>query len=284
MITDIAGVRVGHWTDERARTGCTVVLLPEGTVASGEVRGGAPATREFELLDPHRTVARLDAVVLAGGSAFGLAAADGVVRFCEEQGRGFPTAAGPVPIVVAMALFDLMEGDGTVRPTAADGHEAATAAAASAEGEAPPQQGRVGAGTGATVAKWLGREHARPGGLGSAIETNGGLLVAALVAVNAVGDLPVPGVVRAPIAPTTNYENTTLAVVATNAKLTKLECSLAARAAHDGFARALDPAHTAGDGDAVVVAATGELDADATAVPALAAVVVEQAIRSALAP
>jgi L-aminopeptidase/D-esterase-like protein len=279
VITRVEGVRVGHWTDQAARTGCTAVLFPDGTVASGEVRGGAPASREFELLDPHRTVDRLDAVLLTGGSAFGLAAADGVMRWCEAQGLGFPTAAGPVPIVVGLGVFDLMEGDATVRPTADSGYAACEAA-----GTGEVALGRVGVGTGCTVGKWRGREYARPGGLGAAVEINGDLVVAALAAVNAVGDIPVPGVVRAPIAPTTNYENTTLVVVVTNARLTKLECSLAARAAHDGFARALDPAHTAGDGDAAVVAATGSIEADATAIPALAAVVAEQAIRSALLP
>ena len=121
MITDVPGVRVGHWTDERARTGCTVALLPAGTIASGEVRGGAPATREWDLLAPERRVTHLDAVVLSGGSAFGLATADGVMRFCEERGMGHPTAAGPVPIVVGASLFDLMIGDGSVRPLRAGG-------------------------------------------------------------------------------------------------------------------------------------------------------------------
>src|SRR5437879_7311729 len=144
MITDVPGVRVGHWTDERAATGCTVVLFPAGTVASGEVRGGAPATREWALLEPHRLVARLDAVVLTGGSAFGLAACDGVMRFCEERGMGFPTAGGVVPIVVGAALFDLLEGDGSVRPGAAEGEAASEAASAAAAAVA-----RVGGGAGA---------------------------------------------------------------------------------------------------------------------------------------
>ena len=121
MITDVAGVRVGHWTDARAATGCTVVLFPAGTVASGEVRGGSPATREWVLLEPHRRVARLDAVVLTGGSAFGLAACDGVMRFCEERGMGFATPDGVVPIVVGAGLFDLARGDPTVRPGPAEG-------------------------------------------------------------------------------------------------------------------------------------------------------------------
>ncbi len=148
MITDITGLRVGHWTDPAARTGCTVVLFPDGTVASGDVRGGAPATRELELLDPRRTVSRIDAVVLTGGSAFGLAAADGAMRFCEERGLGFATPAGPVPIVVALALFDLAVGDPAARPGAAEGYAACAAAT-----DGPVELGAVGAGAGATVAK-----------------------------------------------------------------------------------------------------------------------------------
>ena len=159
VITDIPGVRVGHWTHPEAQTGCTVILFPEGTRASGEVRGGAPATREFDLLAPERMVDRLDAVLLTGGSAFGLASADGVMRWCAEQGSGFATGAGPVPIVVTMALFDLLVGEPHVRPGAVEGY----AACAEARGGAV-QVGRIGAGTGATIGKWRGREHARPGG------------------------------------------------------------------------------------------------------------------------
>ena len=184
VITDISGVRVGHWTHPEAQTGCTVILFPEGTRASGEVRGGAPATREFDLLAPERMVDRLDAVLLTGGSAFGLASADGVMRWCAEQGSGFATGAGPVPIVVTMALFDLLVGEPHVRPGAVEGY----AACAEARGGAV-QVGRIGAGTGATIGKWRGREHARPGGLGSATVRDGDLVVSALVAVNAVGDI-----------------------------------------------------------------------------------------------
>src|SRR6059058_2345651 len=153
----IAGVSVGHWTDSGALTGCTAILLPEGATASGEVRGGAPATREFELLAPHRTVENVDAVVLSGGSAFGLAACDGVVRWLEENGRGFPTPAGLVPIVVGACLFDLAVGDASVRPGPEEGYAACASA-----GEGDPPTGQVGAGTGATVDKWRGPEHARP--------------------------------------------------------------------------------------------------------------------------
>src|SRR3954465_14240607 len=174
MITDVPGVRAGHWTDDQGRTGCTAILFPDGTRGSGEVRGGAPATREFELLAPERTVDRIDAVMLCGGSAFGLAACDGAMRFCEEAGRGFPTPAGPVPIVVGAALFDLAVGDASVRPGAAEGYRAGAAA----RGGGPLAGGGVGAGTGATVNKW--RTQLLPGGLGSATERDGELVVAAL--------------------------------------------------------------------------------------------------------
>ena len=285
MITDVAGVRVGHWTDPVARTGCTVVLLPAGSTASGEVRGGAPATRELDLLDPLRTVEHVDAVVLTGGSAFGLASADGVVRWCEERGLGFPTGAGPVPIVAALALFDLLDGDGAVRPGADDGYTACVAAEAG-----PIPLGRVGAGTGCLVAKWAGREQARPGGLGSATASAEGLTVSALVAVNAVGDRRVPGEVRLPVPPVEGFAapasptNTTIGVVVTDARLTKVACHLTAQSGHDGLARALDPAHTAGDGDALVVAATGAVDhhAAASIVRSLAAYAVEAAVLDAL--
>jgi L-aminopeptidase/D-esterase-like protein len=287
VITDVEGVRVGHWTDPVARTGCTVVLLPVGTTASGEVRGGAPATRELDLLDPLRTVEHVDAVVLTGGSAFGLAAADGVVRWCEERGLGFPTGAGPVPIVPTLALFDLLEGDGSVRPRPEEGYAACVAA-----GTGVIELGRVGAGTGCLVRKWEGREHARPGGLGSATVAAEGITVSALVAVNAVGDRRQPGEVRVPVPPVAGFAappsasptNTTIGVVLTDARLTKVQCHLAAQSGHDGLARALDPAHTAGDGDALVVAATGTVahDAAASIVRSLTAYAVEAAVLDAL--
>ena len=278
MITDVAGVRVGHWTDPVARTGCTAVLLPAGTVASGEVRGGAPGTREWALLAPERLVSRIDAVVLSGGSAFGLAACDGVMRWCEERGIGFPTPAGPVPIVVGAVLYDLMVGDGAVRPDAAAGLAACVAAT-----DGPFEVGAVGAGTGATVGKWRGPDHVRPGGLGSATERHGELVVSALVAVNAWGDLRREGE-RAPVpdAPVVPFGNTTIGVIAANARLDKTACLLMAQSGHDGFARALEPAHAVGDGDALVAAATGEVDAPLETVRLLAARAVESAIRSAL--
>lgn len=286
MLTDVAGVRVGHWSDHEARTGCTVVLLPEGTSASGEVRGGAPATREFALLEPHRLVDRVHAVVLSGGSSFGLAAGDGVVRWLEQAGVGYPTAGGIVPIVVGMSLFDLMVGDPSVRPGPDQGY----AACASATGGAVPT-GAVGAGAGAMVGNWRGLEGARPGGLGTASARAGEVVVSALIAVNAFGDVDLGGATDAfdeqlqawaaagdgrPIGPT----NTTIGVIVTNARLDKGECLVLAQGGHDGYARALFPPHTRLDGDALVAAATGAVPADADVVRALGVRAVEQAIRS----
>jgi L-aminopeptidase/D-esterase-like protein len=275
VLTEIEGVRVGHWTDEPARTGCTVVLLPDGTVASGEVRGGAPATHEFALLEPDRTVDRIDAVVLCGGSAFGLAATAGVMRFYEEHGVGFPTPAGPVPIVIGMALFDLVVGDASVRPGQAEGYLACQEAATG-----PIELGRVGAGTGATVAKWAGPEGIRDAGLGGAVARQGEVVVAGLFAVNALGDLFGDGGTRVP--ELTPFTNTTIGVVVTNARLSKVDCYVAAQSAHDGLARALKPAHTRADGDAVVVAATRAVGGTVDVVRELAAAVTEDAIRHAL--
>jgi L-aminopeptidase/D-esterase-like protein len=182
MITDVPGLRVGHWTDAEAATGCTVVLFPEGTVASGEVRGGAPASRETDLLAPTRLMHRLDALLLTGGSAFGLAAADGVMRFCEERGMGAPTPGGAVPIVVGFALFDLGVGDPSVRPGAAEGYRACEEATADVVPLGP-----VGAGTGATVGVAGAAGERRAGGLASVTVRSGDLVVSSLVAVNAFG-------------------------------------------------------------------------------------------------
>lgn len=280
MNLGVAGVRVGHWTDSVARTGCTVVLLPEGAVASGEVRGGAPGTREFELLRPERLVPSLDAVVLTGGSAFGLASCDGVVRWLEAQGRGFPTRGGPVPIVVGMVLYDLAVGDPSVRPGSAEGEAACTTAGASFD------VGPVGAGAGCTVGKWRGPDHVRSGGLGAAVERDGDLVVSALFAVNAFGDVAGPGQ-RSPLPPIGAAtpavgENTTIGVVLTNARLDKTSCFLVAQGSHDGLARALEPAHATVDGDAVVAGATGEVDVPVDRVRILAARATEAAIRSAV--
>jgi len=297
-LTALPGCAVGHWHHLDARTGCTVVLLPQHSVGSGDIRGGSPATREFALLDPVHRVAQLDAIVLCGGSAFGLDAVQGVVRFCEERGRGFPTAHGSVPIVVGMALYDLGVGQSEVRPTAADGYAAAEAATAD------PMVGRVGAGCGATVGKWRSASGSQPltdddrlsngGGLGIAVVDHDGLAVAAIVATNAWGDIDTAGVPSSiaagefdewPTSADAGAEspagtNTTIGAVLTNATLTKVECNLVAQSAHDGLARAVFPAHTGYDGDAFVAAATGEREAAVDQVRAMATVATEQAIRS----
>jgi L-aminopeptidase/D-esterase-like protein len=293
----VPGVLVGHHTDAEARTGCTVLVFPEGSIASGEVRGGAPATREVALLDPTKTVAHIDAVVLAGGSAFGLAACDGVVQWCAAGGRGFPTAGGPVPIVVGLALYDLMQGDAMVRPTAHDGERAAERARPVEHGV---PAGLVGAGTGATVGKWRGSDAVRPGGLGVAVLQRDDLVVAAVVAVNAAGDID-DGSAAAQIAagtfvwpsppeqfgePAGAPVNTTIGVVFTNAVLDKTACRLVAESGHDGLARALFPAHARSDGDALVAVSVPQLVLDDAAgvtvdtVRILATLAVEHAVRS----
>jgi L-aminopeptidase/D-esterase-like protein len=272
----------GHWTGDG--TGVTVVLPPPGTVASGEIRGGAPATREFALLDPARLVDRVDAVVLSGGSAYGLAAADGVMTLLRERGAGFPTPAGPVPIVVGMSIFDSSVRTGP--PDAAAGRAAALAAW---RGD-PFTTGRAGAGAGASTGKWRGRRD--PGGVGRATMPAGNAEVAAVVVVNAWGDVlaadgtPVTGVGGAPARPAARFgmDNTTVAVVLTTARLSKTDCFLLAQSGHTGFARALHPAHSRFDGDAVVALATGEVstDVDLDLIRAVATDTVAAAIRGAI--
>lgn len=352
---EVAGVEIGHWTDYEARTGCTVIVLPPETVAAGEVRGGAPATREFALLDPQRLVEHVDAIVLTGGSAFGLAAADGVMETLEAEGRGFETAHGRVPIVVAMALYDLGVGSASVRPDIAAGRQAASQRAATSP------TGRIGAGTGATVAKWLDPANPASGGLGVAVARSRELAVCAVVAVNAAGtpdeahataileqavaasvDLPQPlgrpltrpaqdaardsaistppeaatrrgspapaagpvtsttprggpttdeptAALRCNASPVTStagragpMTNTTLCAIVTNGMLSKLDCFWVAQGGHDGLARSLLPAHTRSDGDAVVVAATGETPCDPDDARLLAVAAVVKAVRQAV--
>lgn len=308
MAVEIPGVTVGHWTDATARTGCTVVLFPPNTTASGEIRGGAPATREFELLDTTRLVDHIDAVLLGGGSAFGLSAADGVVAALEAQGRGFHTAAANVPIVVAMCLYDLGVGDASVRPSPSEG------AVALADAAVDPALGAVGAGSGATIGKWRQPTEPAPGGIGMFTTRNDELMVTALVVNNAAGDID-DGTVTSAIAKGTfddwpetfgtaafgadtleasssgandlracegaaSYLNTVIGVVITNARLSPVECKIVAQGAHDGLARAIFPPHTRSDGDAFVAAATGEVIANVDKVRALAVVATEQAIRN----
>jgi len=284
VITDVAGLRVGHWTDPSARTGCTVVLCPAGTVGSGEVRGGAPGTRETDLLRPGMLVHEVNAVLLTGGSAFGLAAADGVVRWLEERGIGFDTGVARVPIVPAAVLFDLGVGDGSVRPGPEAGYAACQAAADRTE------EGQVGAGTGATVAKLHGPDRAVSGGLGSAAVTRGGVTVGALAAVNAFGEIvDDEGAVLAGASPGQDQEepqlpgtSTTLAVVATDARLSRERAHLLAVAAQDGIARAVRPAHTMWDGDTVFTLATGTSDATQPVLETMAEEALARAIRRAV--
>lgn len=279
MVELIEGVKVGHWTDEEARTGCTVVLFPDGTVASGEVRGGAPASREFELLAPERSVAGVHALCLSGRSAFGLAACDGVVHELEAAGVGYPTPVGPVPIVVGLSLFDLTVGDPSVRP----GPDQGAAATRSAEG-GTVVIGRVGAGTGATVGKWDDPAEAEPAGIGVARIEQDGVAVLALVVVNAAGWIDDGSEVRPRSSGASFGANTTIGLVLTDAALDKVGCLRAAQGGHDGLARAIVPAHTGIDGDALVATATGRSStgADVDLVRWMAATAVEQAIRSIL--
>ncbi len=266
-------VLIGHWSDHDALTGCTVVLFPEVNTASGEVRGGAPATREFALLDPTKTVSSIDAVVLTGGSAFGLAACDGVMKWLEANERGFETKFGRVPIVIGLGLFDLGVGDSSVRPGPVEGQLACDAATPN------PEHGPVGAGTGCTIAKWGGEPTAS--GLGIATVHADGYWVTAVIAVNAYGFLSgeVDGDPGAPQQlEVDDRANTTIGVVFTNAALDKVGCRLLAESAHGGLSRSLYPAHTAADGDAIVAVSVGAAEAHPFHVRLLAQLAVEQAV------
>lgn len=256
-----------------------MVVLPTGSVTSGEVRGGAPATREFALLEPQRTVECVDGVVLTGGSAFGLASADGVIRWLEENGRGFPTKFGAVPIVVGMGLFDLSVGDPKVRPGPEEGRAACDAATPNLS-----NSGLVGVGTGATTGKWGGPDTTVDGGFGTALVEADDVRVWAGIAVNAAGFLS-DGTESAPLDPPhqsalSEETNTTIGVVVTNAMASKAQCHRLAVSGHDGYARSIYPTHTAVDGDALVVAATNEVECDPMYLPVLVQSAVVQAIRS----
>ena len=300
-LTAVPGIKVGHHTLAERPTGCTVVLAEAGVTAGVDVRGSAPATRETDLLNPVNLVQVAHAIVLSGGSAFGLDSASGVMRYLEERKIGFEFGATHVPIVPAAAIFDLLIGDGRIRPGPDCGYQAARAAT-----DSPVVEGSVGAGAGATLGKAGGMGRSMKGGVGSAsITLPTGLVVAALVVVNAAGDVidPANGQVVAGVrtadgksladarkilraggpgggvAPA-GRQNTTLGVVATNARLTKTEATRVSQMAHDGYARALAPAHTPGDGDVIFTLATGERvhDGDAAQVGALAADVMADAI------
>nr|BBH95000.1 peptidase S58 [Thermogemmatispora argillosa] len=261
-ITDVPGIRVGHDTNLEAGTGCTVVLCDPPAVGGIDVRGGAPATRETDLLHPLCLVERVNAILLTGGSAFGLEAAAGVMRYLEEQGQGFQAGDARVPIVPAAAIFDLGLGSAQIRPDAAAGYRACERASGG-----PIEQGSVGAGTGATVAKLAGRHKAIKGGLGSAsTQLADGTLVGALVVVNAAGNIidPQSGTIIAGEPGAEGFEqklhpfsNTTLAVVATNATLSKASVNKIAQMAHNGLAQTIQPTHTMFDGDLVFALALG---------------------------
>ena len=298
-LTAIRGLKVGHFTLSERPTGCTVVLAEGGAVGGVDVRGGAPGTRETALLDPVNTVQEVHAVVLSGGSAFGLDAASGVVRYLDERDIGYRVGQIRVPIVVGAILYDLsIGGDPSIRPDAECGYRAATEASSET-----PTEGNVGAGAGATVGKLRGRARAMKGGVGTAsITFHNGLTVAAIVAVNAVGDIidPATGSVVAGVrtedgrgladarmllrAGASNEPqsgaNTTIGVVATNATLTKAEATKVAQMAQDGLARAIYPAHTPGDGDTVFSLAMGTFSGDTSVsrIGALAADVMAEAI------
>ena len=306
-ITDIPGILVGHAQNDEALTGCTVILCEKGAVGGVDQRGGAPGTREVDALHPMHLVSKVHAVVLAGGSAFGLEAATGVMRFLEEKGVGFDTRVVKVPIVPAAILFDLGVGRSDVRPDAAMGYQACQNATTE-----PPAEGNVGAGTGATVGKILGPALCMKSGIGTAsLDIGAGVLVAAIVAVNAFGDVIDPssgqiiaGARSKDVGPihigTPGYfadtlhvmqtligrtalgfgskGNTVIGVVATNAKLDKEQANKVAQMAHDGLARTIRPAHTMVDGDTIFAIATGEHAADVNIVGAYAAEVFAQAI------
>jgi len=298
-ITDVQGIKVGHFTDTRRPTGCTVLIFDNGATAGVDVRGAAPGTRETDLLNPVNTVQKVHAIVLSGGSAFGLDSATGVMRYLEEHGIGLRVGPNLVPIVPAAILFDLGVGDSKIRPNAESGYKACQAAKTG-----KVEEGNVGAGAGATVGKLFGSKQAMKSGLGTASIRvgNTGIVVGAIVAVNAVGDVSDPStgkiiagarkpdgsgfldtmrqireghLVEAPIA-----AHTTIGVVATNVALDKAQTTKIAQMAHDGLARCINPVHTPNDGDTVFAVATGavQVRGDHGAIGAIAAEAMAQAI------
>lgn len=275
-ITDVAGISVGHFTDGRRPTGCTVVLAPRGAVAAVDVRGAAPGTRETDLLAPQNLVEHVHGVLLAGGSAFGLDAATGVMRWLEEHGMGLEVGRARIPIVPGAVLFDLPLGDQRIRPDAAAGYAACQAASRKA-----PAEGNVGAGAGAVIGKIFGFERAMKGGIGTAAVTVDGVTVGAIVACNALGDVIDPDTAQVIAGartadgralldtrrallrgetpkPILAGSNTTIGVIATDAVLTKVQAGRLATQGHDGLARAINPAHTLSDGDTLFALASGE--------------------------
>ncbi|RZL68744.1 MAG: peptidase S58 family protein [Variovorax sp.] len=301
-ITDVAGIEVGHFSDPRRPTGCTVVLVRDGAVGGVDVRGAAPGTRETDLLAPGNLVDRVHGIMLAGGSAWGLAAADGAMRWLEERGVGLDVRFGTLPIVPAAVLFDLPMGDARIRPDAAAGYAACEAASTE-----PPAEGNVGAGSGALVGKLFGVDRAMKGGIGTASVTVGGVTVGALIACNALGDVTDPDTAQVVAGartadgralldtrrallrgdlpkPLLAGTNTTIGVVATDAVLTKVQANRLAMVAHDGLARSINPVHTMSDGDTLFALATGRvpLTGDAPGMTVLSAMAAEVVARATL--
>jgi L-aminopeptidase/D-esterase-like protein len=298
-ITDIKGIKVGHAQDFEGGTGCTVILCEEGAYAGVDVRGGGPASRETELLKPVNLVEQIHAVMLSGGSAYGLDAGSGAMQYLEENGKGFDVGVGVVPIVCGASLFDLVVGDPKCRPDKAMGYQACLNASSE-----KPLEGNIGAGTGATVGKFLGMEYMMKSGLGTYAVQIGEWIIGAIVAVNALGDVvdvdtgkAIAGILNKDKTAIYNTEktmyeeydknrnvfsgNTTIGCVVTNAKLTKTQANKIASIAHNGFARAIRPVHTMADGDTIFVLATGETEVMPDAVGALAADVMARAINRA---
>ena len=289
------GFAIGHWTEVNALTGCTVILCPPKTVGGCDVRGSSPGSRELSLLASEKTMQEVHAVLLTGGSAYGLAAADGVMKYLEEHDIGYQTPWARVPIVPAAVIFDLNIGSRNTRPKAENGYEACTMAR-----DVVLQLGNIGAGMGATVGKWAGVETRMKGGVGYATVKEGNLLVAALAVVNAVGDvLDESGGVLAgarskeggwlaekdplrtfALANVVLQSNTTLVAIMTNARLSKVEVNRLTQRGNDGMARAIKPAHTSYDGDVVFGLSSGVLDVNFDLVAEMGAAVTADAIRS----
>lgn len=296
-LTAVPGFKVGHYTDAANATGCTVILCPPKTRASCEVRGNSPGSRELALLAPEKSMQEVHAILLTGGSAFGLSAADGVVRYLQEKDLGYQTPWAKVPIVPAAVVFDLNVGNTAIRPTPAAGYEACKAASSD-----PVVVGSVGAGTGATVGKWAGIETWMKGGIGSAALEHEGLRIGVLAVVNAVGDIiDKDGRILAGArskdgtflanqkkvrifarGKTFSQSNTTLVVMATNANLSKLDLYKVCQRMHDGMARAVMPVHTSYDGDVSFALSNGTVQADIDLIAEQSAHMTAAAIRNAV--
>lgn len=287
-ITDVAGIRAGHYTDSEAMTGCTFIMCEGGAVSGVDVRGGAPGTRETDAFSVNGSVPLMNGVMLSGGSAFGLASADGAMAYLEENGQGFDTGVAKVPLVGAAVIFDLAYGRADVRPDRDAGYAAAKAAYGVASEKL--EQGSVGAGTGATVAKLLGMDKAIKSGIGAASMNVAGATLAAIACVNAVGniyDYRNGSLIAGHNVDLTGYtatpgENTTIGLIATDAKLDKLQAKRLAMLAHDGMAMSIRPVHTTSDGDTAFAMATGRVDSNVDILFAYAAEVFARAIQNAV--